>query len=69
MSDQNAAPLPAAADAAQLERLLDIRQAMLRERAASDSPAVARALQMADYYLFLGVTYFGYSDKLFPEQE
>lgn len=69
MSDQNASPLPAAADAAQLARLLDIRQAMLRERAASGSPAVARALQMADYYLFLGVTYFGYSDKLFPEQE
>lgn len=69
MSDQNASPLPAAADAAQLARLLDIRQAMLRERAASDSPAVARALQMADYYLFLGVTYFGYSEKLFPEQE
>jgi hypothetical protein len=25
-------------------------------------------LQMADYYLFLGLTCFGYSEKLFPEQ-
>lgn len=69
MTDENASPLPSGADAAQLRRLLDIRQAMLQERADSASPAVARALQMADYYLFLGLTYFGYSDRLFPEQE
>lgn len=69
MTDDHPSPLPSGADAAQLERLLDIRQAMLQERASSASPSVARALQMADYYLFLGLTYFGYSDKLFPEQE
>ncbi len=61
--------LPAGADAAQLGRLLDLRESLHRERKVSTSPAVARALQMADYYLFLGLTYFGYSEKLFPEQE
>lgn len=61
--------LPAGADVEQLERLLELRATLLREREASVSPAVARALQMADYYLFLGLTYFGYSDRLFPEQQ
>jgi hypothetical protein len=61
--------LPAGVDGAQLQRLLELRDTLLREQAAAASPAVARALQMADYYLFLGLTYFGYSEKLFPEQE
>jgi len=61
--------LPAGVDSAQLQRLLSLREMLLRERADAASPAVARALQMADYYLFLGLTYFGYSEKLFPEQE
>jgi hypothetical protein len=61
--------LPSGSDRAQLDRLLDLRESLLRERAAADSPAVARAIQMADYYLFLGLTYFGYSELLFPEQE
>ena len=61
--------LPAGADGAQLNRLLEMRGHLLTERSRAESPAVARALQMADYYLFLGLTYFGYSDKLFPEQE
>jgi hypothetical protein len=60
--------LPAGADAAQLDRLLRLRETLLQEREQSSSPAVARALQMADYYLFLGLTCFGYSEKLFPEQ-
>jgi hypothetical protein len=60
--------LPAGADAAQLERLLELRNVLLEEREKASSPAVARALQMADYYLFLGLTCFGYSEKLFPEQ-
>jgi hypothetical protein len=60
--------LPAGVDAAQLQRLLELRDTLLRERAEAASPAVARALQMADYYLFLGLTCFGYSEKLFPEQ-
>jgi len=61
--------LPEGADGLQLERLLALRETLLRERASAQSPAVARALQMADYYLFLGLTYFGYSEKLFPEQQ
>jgi hypothetical protein len=61
--------LPAGADAAQLDRLLELRSALLQEREKASSPAVGRALQMADYYLFLGLTCFGYSEKLFPEQE
>jgi hypothetical protein len=61
--------LPAGSDASQLQRLLDLRESLLAEQGSAQSPAVARALQMADYYLFLGLTYFGYSDRLFPEQE
>lgn len=60
--------LPEGADAEQLQRLLRLRDMLSDERAVAQSPSVARALQMADYYLFLGLTYFGYSDKLFPEQ-
>jgi hypothetical protein len=67
--DVDGTSLPSGADVAQLARLLDLRRTLLREREESASPAVGRALQMADYYLFLGLTYFGYSDKLFPEQE
>jgi hypothetical protein len=52
----------------QLQRLLDLRDQLLGEQTAAASPAVARALQMADYYLFVALTYFGYTDKLFPEQ-
>lgn len=69
LDDIRAAELPAGVDDAQLQRLVELRDTLLRERAAAASPAVARALQMADYYLFLGLTYFGYSEKLFPEQE
>lgn len=56
-------------DKLQLDRLLELREAMLAERSVAASPAVARALQMADYYLFLGLTYFGYAERLFPEQD
>ncbi len=59
----------AGADQLQLQRLLELREAMLEERSVAASPAVARALQMADYYLFLGLGYFGYTDRLFPEQD
>ena len=69
LDDLRAGEFPAGVDNEQLRRLLELRDALLRERAAAASPAVARALQMADYYLFLGLTYFGYSEKLFPEQE
>lgn len=61
--------LPAGVDAEQLDRLLILRDSLQAERAGAMSPAVARALEMADYYLFLALGYFGYSDRLFPEQE
>lgn len=57
------------ADQLQLDRLLELREAMLQERSVAASPAVARALQMADYYLFLGLGYLGYTERLFPEQD
>jgi hypothetical protein len=57
------------ADQLQLQRLLELREAMLEERAVAASPAIARALQMADYYLFLGLGYLGYTERLFPEQD
>lgn len=56
-------------DQLQLQRLLELREAMGEERAVAASPAIARALQMADYYLFLGLGYLGYTEHLFPEQE
>lgn len=57
------------ADQLQLQRLLELREAMEEERGTAASPAVARALQMADYYLFLGLGYLGYTERLFPEQD
>lgn len=54
--------------AEQLERLLALRRELLNERRDAESPAVARALEMTDYYLFLALTYFGYSDEMCPEQ-
>lgn len=63
-----ASPL-SAADAEQLDRLLALREKLEAERVGAMSPAVKRALETADYYLFLALGYFGYSDRLFPEQE
>jgi len=40
-----------------LRRLLGLRETLLGEMAAS-SPAVSRALEMADTYLFLAISYF-----------
>ena len=59
----------AAADqSAALKSLVRIREALSRARSEAPSPGVGRALQMADYYLFLAMTYLGYIDKLFPEE-
>ncbi len=52
-----------------LASLIELRQELTRARAEAPSPAVGRALQMADYYLFLAMTYLGYTGKLFPEEE
>jgi hypothetical protein len=54
---------------AQLDRLLAIRERLRAERQGAASPAVDRSLEMADYYLFLALTYFGYTERLFPEQD
>jgi hypothetical protein len=32
------------------------------------TPAVARALETADYYLLIGLSYLGHTEHLFPEQ-
>lgn len=60
---------PSVGDRDQLERLARLRGILDEERRVAGSPAVARALQMADYHLFLAMGYFGYSDRLFPEED
>lgn len=52
-----------------LERLLAIRDSLQDEARDAISPAVARSLQMADTYLFMALSYLGYSSKLYPEEE
>jgi hypothetical protein len=54
--------------AAQLERLADLREQLRCELRSAATPAVARALETADYYLLIGLSYLGHSDYLFPEQ-
>lgn len=48
------------------DRLLALRAQLLEEQQRSASPAVARALEMADAYLFLALGYTGYTEELFP---
>lgn len=57
--------LGAGADA-QRERLVELRAHLARERAAAISPAVDRALEMADAYLFLALGYVGHVEEMFP---
>ncbi|MHA6794385.1 hypothetical protein ACVGVM_12890 [Pseudonocardia bannensis] len=57
--------LGAEADA-QRERLVALRRRLLAEQAGALSPAVARALEMADAYLFLALGYVGHTEELFP---
>lgn len=54
--------------ASPLRRLVDLRLSLLAEREAAVSPAVSAALATADVYLFLAMSYLGYTDKLFPEE-
>lgn len=49
------------------DRLLHLRSQLERERRDAISPGVGRALETADYYLFLALTYHGYTDELFPD--
>ncbi|HTK64746.1 MAG TPA: hypothetical protein VL595_20330 [Pseudonocardia sp.] len=50
----------------QRERLLALRGQLLLERQRAVSPAVARALEMTEDYLFLALGYLGHVDELFP---
>jgi len=69
MSTTDTAPPSIASRMAEpLTRLLTLRRSLLAEQDAAPSPAVARALEMADTYLFLAISYLGYSDQLFPEE-
>jgi hypothetical protein len=54
---------------AQLERLLALREELGDEHQRAMSPAVERALELADIYLFLALGYFGYTERLLPEEE
>jgi hypothetical protein len=50
----------------QRERLGALRAGLLSEQSAAVSPAVGRALEMADAYLFLALGYLGHTEELFP---
>ncbi|MCW2722465.1 MAG: hypothetical protein QOG20_5897 [Pseudonocardiales bacterium] len=51
---------------AQRERIVALRDRLLAEQDGAASPAVARALEMADAYVFLALGYLGHTDELFP---
>ena len=51
---------------AQRTRLVALRERLVAEQAGAVSPAVARALETADAYLFLALGYLGHTDELFP---
>lgn len=51
---------------AQRVRIADARSRLLAEQAGAVSPAVARALEMADAYVFLALGYLGHTDELYP---
>jgi hypothetical protein len=51
-----------------LDRLLTLRRSLLDERRAAPTPAIERALEMADYYVFLALGYAGYTNEMFPEE-
>ena len=48
------------------DRLAALRAGLLSEQSEAVSPAVGRALEMADAYLFLALGYLGHTDELFP---
>jgi hypothetical protein len=52
----------------QRARLLAVHDDLARERAAALSPAIERALQTAQMYLFLALGYVGHTDELFPDE-
>lgn len=68
-SEDQTTILLGAPSAEQLHRLRQIRDAIRRERARAITPAVKRALELTETQLFLAMTYLGYTDQLFPEEE
>ena len=48
--------------------LLSLRSELRRQRSTAPTPAVARALRLADTYLFIALGYCGHNDELFPEE-
>jgi hypothetical protein len=69
-SAENTAATPAASPEGEVERqrqrLLALRAELVSARETAISPAIARALEMAETYLFLGLGYVGHTDELFP---
>lgn len=51
-----------------LDELLETRRQLLACLSAAPSPAVERALETADGYVFLALTYLGYTEELYPEE-
>lgn len=58
--------IPEAAES--LERLLRLRQSLRAEQDDAPTPAVAHALETADVYLFLAITYLGHTETVFPNE-
>ncbi|EIV91561.1 hypothetical protein [Frankia sp. QA3] len=52
----------------QRARLLAVHAHLAREREAALSPAIERALETAQMYLFLALGYVGHTDALFPDE-
>ncbi len=52
----------------QRARLLAVHADLAREREAALSPAIERALETAQMYLFLALGYVGHTDALFPDE-
>ncbi|WP_261558753.1 hypothetical protein [Frankia tisae] len=52
----------------QRARLLALHAHLAREREAALSPAIERALETAQMYLFLALGYTGHTDELFPDE-
>ncbi|WP_261568162.1 hypothetical protein [Frankia gtarii] len=52
----------------QRARLLALHAHLAQEREAALSPAIERALETAQMYLFLALGYVGHTDELFPDE-
>ncbi|WP_163551694.1 hypothetical protein [Candidatus Frankia alpina] len=52
----------------QRARLLALHALLAREREGALSPAIERALETAQMYLFLALGYVGHTDELFPDE-